>query len=93
MINETSYAVSRDETRPALMGILWEIKGDQLTLVATDAHRLARSTRTMDWDVGGDRDMIVDTAGLRHLPRIVGAMSDSTSGTGEEPASRTRRIQ
>ena len=24
MINETSYSVSRDETRPALMGILWK---------------------------------------------------------------------
>ena len=43
MINETSYSVSRDETRPALMGILWEIRADSLTLVATDAHRLARS--------------------------------------------------
>jgi DNA polymerase-3 subunit beta len=85
MINETSYAVSRDETRPALMGILWEIKGDQLTLVATDAHRLARSTRTMDWDIGGDRDMIVDTAGLRHLPRIVSAMAEA----GDEPAKVT----
>jgi DNA polymerase-3 subunit beta len=82
MINETSYAVSRDETRPALMGILWEIKSDQLTLVATDAHRLARSTRTMDWDIGTDRDMIVDTAGLRQLPRIVGALTEG----GEEPA-------
>jgi len=85
MISETSYAVSRDETRPALMGILWEIRADQLTLVATDAHRLARSTRTMDWDLGADRDMIVDTAGLRQLPRIVGAMAEG----GEEPAKVT----
>jgi len=76
MINETSYAVSRDETRPALMGILWEIRPDKLTLVATDAHRLARSSRSMDWDVAADRNMIVDTAGLRQLPRIVAAMED-----------------
>ena len=74
MINETSYSVSRDETRPALMGILWEIRTDSLTLVATDAHRLARSRRSMDWDVPGDREMIVDTAGLRHLPRIVSGL-------------------
>ncbi len=76
MINETSYAVSRDETRPALMGILWEIRGDSLTLVATDAHRLARSTRTLDWSASNDRNMIVDTAGLRQLPRIAAAMED-----------------
>ncbi|MFO7610424.1 MAG: DNA polymerase III subunit beta [Candidatus Krumholzibacteriia bacterium] len=81
MINETSYSVSRDETRPALMGILWEIRGDSLTLVATDAHRLARSTRPMGWDVGGDRNVIVDTAGLRQLPRIVAAMEDEEAPT------------
>ncbi len=75
MVNETAYAVSRDETRPALMGILWEIKPDSLTLVATDAHRLARSSRDMDWSAAA-RTMIVDTAGLRQLPRIAAAMKD-----------------
>lgn len=76
MINETSYAVSRDETRPALMGILWEIRSDSLTLVATDAHRLARSQRNPGWDINKDREMIADTGGLRHLPRIVAAMQE-----------------
>ena len=81
MINETSYSVSRDETRPALMGILWEVRPESLTLVATDAHRLARSGRTMEWDVG-EREMIVDTAGLRHLPRIVGSLDQEESASG-----------
>lgn len=79
MISETNYAVSRDETRPALMGILWEIRPDKLTLVATDAHRLARSTRSLDWTVPGDRNMIVDTAGLRQLPRIVANLEEDDS--------------
>jgi DNA polymerase-3 subunit beta len=82
MINETSYSVSKDETRPALMGILWEIRSDSLTLVATDAHRLARSGRPMQWDVPGDREMIVDTAGLRHLPRIVGGLTEEEIESG-----------
>ncbi len=82
MINETSYSVSKDETRPALMGILWEVRSDSLTLVATDAHRLARSGRTMEWDVGGDREMIVDTAGLRHLPRIVSGLTEEERASG-----------
>ena len=81
MINETAYSVSRDETRPALMGILWEVRPESLTLVATDAHRLARSGRTMEWDVG-EREMIVDTAGLRHLPRIVGSLDQEESASG-----------
>jgi len=82
MINETSYSVSRDETRPALMGILWEVRPESLTLVATDAHRLARSGRTMEWDVG-DREMIVDTAGLRHLPRVVGSLDQEEAASGK----------
>ncbi len=80
MVAETSYSVSKDETRPALMGILWEVRPDSLTLVATDAHRLARSARDMDWTVPGDRNMIVDTAGLRHLPRIAADQDESDSG-------------
>jgi len=82
MINATSYSVSKDETRPALMGILWEVRSDSLTLVATDAHRLARSGRTMEWDVGGDREMIVDTSGLRHLPRIVSGLNEDEITSG-----------
>ncbi len=82
MVNETSYSVSRDETRPALMGINWEITPDSLTLVATDAHRLARSHRSMDWTVNETRSMIVDTAGLRHLPRIVTGTKDKTDDSG-----------
>ncbi len=82
MVNETSYSVSRDETRPALMGINWEITPDSLTLVATDAHRLARSHRSMDWTVKETRSMIVDTAGLRHLPRIVVGQKDNPDDSG-----------
>ena len=82
MINETQYSVSRDETRPALMGILWEIRTDSLTLVATDAHRLARSTRSMEWSVPGDREMIVDTAGLRQLPRVVAGLDEEEAASG-----------
>jgi len=82
MVNETSYSVSRDETRPALMGINWEITPNSLTLVATDAHRLARSHRSMNWTVNETRNMIVDTAGLRHLPRIVASLKNDEENSG-----------
>lgn len=76
MIAETSYSVSRDETRPALMGILWEVSPDGLTMVATDAHRLARSRRQFEWANAESRSMIVDTGGLRHLPRVAAQAGD-----------------
>lgn len=83
MINETAYAVSRDETRPALMGILWEVRAASLTMVATDAHRLARSVRKMEWKVSGDKNLIVDTNGLRQIPRIAAAARDEDDANTE----------
>jgi len=37
------FAVARESTRYALNGILWEMRGKKLTLVATDGRRLAKS--------------------------------------------------
>jgi DNA polymerase-3 subunit beta len=70
MIKSTAYAISRDETRPALMGILWEVKSNGMRMVATDAHRLARINRSFGWDVREDRNLIADTQGLLHLLRL-----------------------
>ena len=42
LIEKVAYAVSRDETRYTLMGVLVEVDGRQLKLVATDGHRLSR---------------------------------------------------
>jgi len=41
MIRQVSFAVSTDETRAILTGILVRFDGAELTLVATDTHRLA----------------------------------------------------
>lgn len=70
MIKSTNYAVSRDETRPALMGILWEIKPTSLAMIATDAHRLARMECKLDWSVDDVRNVIADTQGLLQFVRL-----------------------
>jgi len=56
MIKKTIFAVSRDETRPALNGVLWETQGDAMVMVATDGHRMAKIERpnTKLSGVGGD---------------------------------------
>jgi DNA polymerase-3 subunit beta len=43
LINKTSFAVSTDELRPAMMGILFQVKNAELCAVATDGHRLVRT--------------------------------------------------
>jgi DNA polymerase-3 subunit beta len=41
MIRHTLFAVSTDETRPILTGVLLKFSGDEVRMVATDTHRLA----------------------------------------------------
>ncbi len=41
-IHKTMFAVSKDELRPSLMGVLFRFKGDILTAVSTDGHRLVK---------------------------------------------------
>jgi len=41
-IEQCLFATAKESTRYALNGVLWEVKGKKLTLVATDGRRLAR---------------------------------------------------
>ncbi|MDD5458415.1 MAG: DNA polymerase III subunit beta [Phycisphaerae bacterium] len=41
-IEQTLFATAKESTRYALNGVLWELKGKKLSLVATDGRRLAK---------------------------------------------------
>lgn len=45
-INKTIFAVSNDELRPAMSGVLVQLGEQSTTFVATDAHKLVRYRRT-----------------------------------------------
>ncbi|SFS74226.1 DNA polymerase III subunit beta [Sphingobacterium wenxiniae] len=45
-INKTIFAVSNDELRPAMSGVLVQLAEQSATFVATDAHKLVRYRRT-----------------------------------------------
>ncbi len=44
-INKTIFAVSTDELRPAMTGVFCQLSTQDLTFVATDAHKLVRYKR------------------------------------------------
>ena len=44
-INKTSFAVSNDDLRPAMMGVYFQIGTEDTKFVATDGHRLVRLER------------------------------------------------
>ena len=72
MIKKVLFAVSRDETRPALNGVLWHTNEDGLNMVATDGHRLAKMTRK-DLKLGGSgKDIIVPPKVLDNLVKLMG---------------------
>ena len=65
-INKTLFAVSNDELRPAMTGMLWEFNADNLTFVSTDAHKLVRYVRK-DIQGGNGSSIIVPKKALNLL--------------------------
>lgn len=53
-INKTLFAVSDDDLRPAMMGVLFDIGPDESKFVATDGHRLVRYIKS---DLTADAEM------------------------------------
>lgn len=73
MIEKTSFAVSRDETRPVLNGVLWRIEADTMAMVATDGSRLAEFRRT--WESGqgieGSAEVILPPQACNELVKLL----------------------
>lgn len=51
MLSQVQYSMAVQDIRYYLNGLLMQVEGDQLRLVATDGHRLAYSSTTIDADL------------------------------------------
>jgi len=69
MLSLTSFAVSFDETRYILNGILFKIEKNNLTLVATDGKRLAIMERKLKQDIEKELRIIVPIKTIQELNR------------------------
>ncbi|MDD5155410.1 MAG: DNA polymerase III subunit beta [Candidatus Omnitrophica bacterium] len=69
MLNLTSFAVSFDETRYILNGILFNINKNNITLVATDGKRLAIADRKIKQGTDKDMRIIVPIKTIHELNR------------------------
>jgi DNA polymerase III subunit beta len=70
-IKRTSYAISTDETRYVLNGILFNFKENVLTLVATDGRRLALVKQEMEFPESQATEFIVPTKAVNELSRLL----------------------
>ncbi len=75
MLAQTSFAISHDETRYALNGILLVLQEKDVQMVATDGHRLAMSKRSLGRGVGGMTG-IVPRKAIIEIMRVLGAGED-----------------
>lgn len=75
MLGQTSFAVSHDESRYALNGVLFSMQGKEMRLVATDGHRLALAVRPV-LDGGTTASGIVPRKAVAEMGRILGAGED-----------------
>jgi len=72
MIRKCIYAVSNDETRPMLNGVLVELGEGTFGMVATDGHRLAYVKRKQEVGKGKTGDIIVPPKALNQVTRLAG---------------------
>lgn len=76
MLKMTGFAVSQDESRYVLNGILTVVKPTHIRLVATDGRRLAMIDEKMQLPKTMERKFIVPTKAVNELDRILGEDGD-----------------
>ena len=76
MLRKTAYAVSTDETRRVLTGILMSFKEGKLTLVATDGRRLAMIEREIEFPAESEGDFVLPSKSAAELIHILGDEGD-----------------
>jgi DNA polymerase III subunit beta len=76
LIQHTSFAVSTEESRPILNGVLWELRDGHMRMVATNGHRLARMGVPAGSGSAPSADFIVPPAALQQVQRLFQEGSD-----------------
>ncbi|MFT6957265.1 MAG: DNA polymerase-3 subunit beta [Halieaceae bacterium] len=71
LIDRTGFAMAQQDVRYYLNGMLWELKGGQLRVVATDGHRLAMCTLPSRVESDSDAQVILPRKGVLELSRLL----------------------
>src|SRR5206468_11012136 len=70
LISHTSFAVSTEESRPILNGVLWELKPDMMRMVATNGHRLAKMEMPIKSGGAPPCELIVPPKALEQIRKL-----------------------
>ena len=83
LISHTSFAVSTEESRPILNGVLWELRPDLMRMVATNGHRLAKMQVPIKSSGMPSADLIVPPKALEQIRRLFPADEELEIARGE----------
>src|SRR6476620_1826235 len=83
LIQHTAFAVSNEESRPILNGVLWELRPDKMRMVATNGHRLAKMDVPIDSANAPASDLIVPPKALEQVRRLFPAEEELEIARGE----------
>jgi DNA polymerase-3 subunit beta len=70
LISHTSFAVSTEESRPILNGVLWELRPEMMRMVATNGHRLAKMELPIKTAAAPSSALIVPPKALEQVRRL-----------------------
>src|SRR5687767_7853474 len=83
LISHTAYAVSTEESRPILNGVLWELRPERMRMVATNGHRLAKMELPITSVGAPSGDLIVPPKALEQIRRLFPADEQLEIARGE----------
>jgi DNA polymerase-3 subunit beta len=83
MVRQVSRAVSRDETRATLTGILFVIEGPTVRMVATDSYRLAVRELVLEKVAGEDIEVVIPGKALEEVSKLLGDAEEVSLGVSE----------
>ncbi|MBL4819825.1 MAG: DNA polymerase III subunit beta [Gammaproteobacteria bacterium] len=72
LLDSTSFAMAQQDVRYYLNGMLFEVATDYLRVVATDGHRLAMQTVSMNNKTDQTQQLILPRKGIMELVRLIG---------------------
>ncbi|MBT8124048.1 MAG: DNA polymerase III subunit beta [Gammaproteobacteria bacterium] len=71
LINSTAFCMAQQDVRYFLNGMLWEVENDTLRCVATDGHRLAMSSKSLNVNFPDKHQIILPRKGVTELSRLL----------------------
>ncbi len=83
LITHTAFAVSTEESRPILNGVLWELRDDRMRMVATNGHRLAKMETALEGSTAPSSDLIVPPKALEQIRRLFPAEEELEIARGD----------